>query len=53
MTGLDVVLAAVFAAVWLAPLTMAVRWERRLRANRRTPPAPHARAERRREAVPR
>jgi hypothetical protein len=36
MTGLEYVLAAVFAAVWLVPLTMAVRWERRLRTARRT-----------------
>ncbi len=35
MTGLDVVLVAVFAAVWLVPLGLAVRWERRLRTERR------------------
>jgi hypothetical protein len=32
MTGLEYVLIATFAAVWLVPLTMAVRWERRLKA---------------------
>ena len=34
MTGLDAVLVAVFAAVWLVPLGLAVRWERRLRTER-------------------
>ena len=36
MTGLEYTLAATFAAVWLVPLTMAVRWERRLRSARQT-----------------
>ena len=30
MTGLDLVLMTIFAAVWIVPLTLAVRWERRL-----------------------
>ena len=34
MNGLDTVLAAVFAAVWLVPLVLTARWERRLRADR-------------------
>ena len=29
MTAAEVVLVAVFGAVWLAPLTMALVWERR------------------------
>jgi hypothetical protein len=32
MTGLEYVLTATFAAVWLVPATLALRWERRLRA---------------------
>ena len=32
MTGLEYVLAATFAAVWLLPAALALRWERRLRA---------------------
>lgn len=35
MTGLEYVLTAVFASVWLVPLAMALCWERRLRAARR------------------
>lgn len=35
MTGLEYLLAATFVAVGLVPLAMALRWERRLAAERR------------------
>ncbi len=44
MTGLEYVLAATFAVVGLVPLSMALRWERRLAAtlhDTQPPPAPH------------
>lgn len=43
MTGLEYVLAAMFAAVWLVPAAMALRWEQRLRAAGRAGPASEAR----------
>ena len=42
MNGLDAVLVAIFAAVWLVPLALAVRWERRLLAERRSSAAAEA-----------
>ena len=56
MTGLDVVLVMVFAAIWLVPLALAVRWELRLRGHHRAAldaaaPSRPARTERRREVI--
>lgn len=55
MTGLEYVLIATFAAVWLTPLTLAVRWERRLRQaerDRGRPPPDHRPSEARGTSPP-
>jgi hypothetical protein len=39
MTVLEYYLTATFAAVWLVPAFLAVRWERRLRAAGKAPGA--------------
>jgi hypothetical protein len=37
MTMLEYYLVAIFSAVWIVPLAMAVAWERRLRTSQRAP----------------